>query len=670
MGKDKIILLDKTFTGNDLVSGNCFIGNSIAGDELAIDTLTATICSPGTSLTGLPYGTPVFYYHDEVLIGKFYLNTVARSGRDNYDLSCVSGVGLLDAVQHYGGLYAGETVEEVLDDIIGGIVPHTVSPGVGAVRVYGWLPVATRRDNLRQLLFATGAALKKDTAGEINISLLNVDAPQEISDDRLFSGGSVEYQAPVSEVVVLEHGYIITNTDEAVTLYDDAVTGQDIISPKGAALNGVMVTFDGPMHDLSVEGGTILESGVNYAALAPSGQTTLKGKKYTHTTREVRAAVASAAGEQNVARVEEATLVNLTNSESVAKRVADYYSMSRTIKVGMVVGAEWPGDAVSLNDPFDEPATGLLMSQNINMSNTLVAQAEMVAGYTPEHEGVYENVVVLTGSGTWTPPEGVKKIHVVLIGGGHDGADGEDGKAGVSTSLWVLSSESKAGFSRTTQYGKGGEGGAGGAGGSGGNILQKTITVSEGVNLNFSAGSAGGEDTIFGEYTSADGTPSKTGYIDIFSGKAYGVAGADGLKGGDGGRGSDYNFSGGENGEPVGEYLGGHKSGGLGTGPNPQDFVFERGSYGGGGAAYGSTLDGQTIMRNGVSAVQPSGENLLGGCGGYGGHGGGGGGGGPGAYIRFLKDYGPGWGDNYPAGSGGKGSAGTAGAPGCILIYY
>lgn len=687
MGKDRLICNGVTYTGDNLLSGNCFIGNSIAGDELAIDTLTATVRSQGISLTGLPYGTPVFYYHGDTLIGKFYLNAVARSSRDNYDLSCVSGVGLLDAVQHYGGLYAGETVEEALNDIIGGIVPYTVSPGVGAVRVYGWLPVATRRDNLRQLLFATGAALKKDTAGEINISLLNVDAPQEISDDRLFSGGSVEYRAPVSEVVVLEHGYIITSTDEDATLYDDAVTGQDIISPKGAALNGVMVTFDGPMHDLSVEGGTILEAGVNYAVLAPSGQTTLKGKKYTHTTREVRAAVASAVGEQNVARVEEATLVNLTNSESVAKRVADYYSMSRTIRMGMVMGAERPGDAVTLSDPFDELVTGLLMSQDINMSNTLVAQAEMVAGYTPEHEGVYEHVVVLTGSGTWTPPEGVKKIHVVLIGSGAGGGAGENGRNGSATSLWFVWTEDKTGFTRTVSPGKGGIGGKGGTGGLGGNIIQKTLEVTPGEVIVYSAplggdgGSADspngkpGVDTVFGMLTSADGSPSRVGYTDVFSGVTYGASGVDGVAGGNGGDGSSYPDRG-NTGGAAGEYEGGHGGSSVQTdttasgGELPGTVVAQKwyyGGFGGGGGAIGGSF-GTDFYAGGSAASVADAPNY--GCGGNGGHGGGGGGGSPGIRLQVTYGLNSGGSRDFASRAGGKGSAGGAGAPGCILIYY
>lgn len=681
MSKDKIICNGATYTSEAILSGSCFIGNSIAGDELAIDTLDVELHSLGANLTSLAYGTPVFYYHEDTLVGKFYLHDVSRTARDKYKVNCVSGVGLLDTPMHYGGLYTGETVTDVLTDIIGGIVPYTVSAGVGAVRVYGWLPVATRRENLKQLLFATGASLKKDTAGEINIVLLKLDAPVEISDDRLFEGGTVEYQSAVSDVVVLEHGYIITPSDEEATLFDEGVVGQELISPQGVAMNGVIVTFNGPMHDVTATGGAILEQGINYAVLAPSGQTTLKGKKYTHTTREVHAAAESITSEKNVARVEDATLVNITNSEAVAKRVANFYSVSRTIKADMVMGPERPGDAVALNDPFDERAVALLMSQDINMSNVLVARAELVAGYTPVHDDIYEHVVVLTGTGTWTVPDGVKKIRVVLIGSGSGGAAGENGEPGEGTEISIKPSENRPGFTKTIPPGKGGDGGSGGIGGAGGKIFQKRLEVLCGQTFNYMTPDGGtggksdgemgadGADTIFGALTSEAGSRSTSGYVDVLTGYMYGAPGLIGVCGGRGGDGGNY-YEKGKDGEPAGDYLGGvgrNPSEG-GTSGNLYNVYF--GGIGGGGGAYGFIFGESEYQASGADAMIPAQAKNYG-CGGNGGNGGGGGSGGGGGYIKYNKEDTwtgiirvSGWGRN------GTGSAGTDGAPGCIIIYY
>lgn len=726
MNEDRIIVDGVTYAGDALISGNCYIGNSIAGDELSIDTLVVELWSSGKNLTGQPYGKPVFYYHGERLIGKFYLSDVSRTARYKCRLNCVSAVGLLDALPHYGGLYTGQSMEEVLADVIGTVVPYTVAQAAKSIRVYGWLPVATRRDNLRQLLFAGDLALKKDMAGEINIALLSANAPTEISDDRLARDGSIEYPAAVSEVVVVEHGYITTPEDKAATLYDDAVPGQDLTTPKGAHVTGALVTFDAPVYDLTATNGTILESGVNYAVLAAGGQVTLTGKKYTHTAREVSALVEGAAGERNIARVEDATLVNATNSEAVARRLAAYYSLSRTISVDMAVGDERPGDAVEFNDPFDERTTALISSLDVRMSNLLMARAGLVAGYTPVHEGVYEHVEVLTGSGEWIVPEGVHKIRVVAISGGAGGGKGGDGKRLGSGRHFSETDPSYASAqARTIQgysHGKGGDGGEPGVPGLGGRINQVSISVNPGESIAFACGVGGasetdGGDTIFGTVTTEGCSPSAYGFVDIITGTLYAGQGDPGIAGG---KGSGWD---GESDPTKGEIVPGEtvydRDGNAWVpGENVTQAVSDSKSKnvnsiwyataiatsmaaGGGGAAVGSNgktgaLGQCSVYKSsseptsftisawsgaggsGADALPPPKQSKLG-FGGHGGNGGGGCGGAPlnGGIFRWST-----W-DKYPdnskvswsigqalTGLGGTGSAGGEGGDGCILVYY
>ena len=75
----------------------------------------------------------------------------------------------------------------------------------------------------------------------------------------------------------------------------------------------------------------ITEQGDNYAILS-AGTGTLTGKSYNHLTRIVRRTVTEGA-EENVVTVSDATLVSLTNSVDVAKRMADYYRHRETIRV-------------------------------------------------------------------------------------------------------------------------------------------------------------------------------------------------------------------------------------------------------------------------------------------------------------------------------------------------
>lgn len=74
-----------------------------------------------SGLISLEYGTPVWYYYEETLIGKFYYKSTDRAGENKYKLHCVSMVGLLDKMDHGGGLFLNATFGEVLDSIM--IVP-------------------------------------------------------------------------------------------------------------------------------------------------------------------------------------------------------------------------------------------------------------------------------------------------------------------------------------------------------------------------------------------------------------------------------------------------------------------------------------------------------------------------------------------------------------------
>lgn len=683
MNHNTITVGSRVFTGADLKSGSCYIAESIAGEELSIDTLEATVES-AVDLTGLPYGEAVTYQHDNALIGKFFLSSVKRVGASAYDLSCVSAVGLLAGSVHLGGLYTGQTAAVVLADIIGGMVEYTVDDKVKSVKVYGWLPYATRRDNLHQLLFAVGASITKTVAGTLNIKYLTANDPKLISTDRLYAGGSIDHNTPATEAQVTEHVYFASANDQTNTLFDNT-------DGSGTA-NNQLVTFDGPHHDLTVSAGlTIVSSGVNHAVLTGTG--TLTGKAYSHQTKIISKQAEAPAGTEHVVSVTDATLVSVANSSNVAERILAYYSGSYHAAIGVVVGEERPGDSVNYTTPFGETDTGLIQSMDINISNTLRADTTITGGYTPTGSGNnYEHVVVLTGSGTWTVPENIKKIRVVTISGGNGGTAGSPGVSG--------SAKYGMGFDGATigpadTDGVGGLGGEPGPGGAAGRVFESDLNVVPSQQIGFACGSGGtggesnraegsaGEDTTFGTITSASGVSASNGYTDIFNGTVYALPGVSGTAGANGGG----TYGGSRAGESHGDNPGGSPGR---TVSNSGSNAYTGQGGGGGGAAYGVngsaggsasvesgryTIDGRTFtirINNGgggkgaapIPAVLPA--SATPGSGGSGGHGGGGGGNSGGCTAK-----GEAYSSAYAApGMGGRGGSGSDGAPGCVIIYY
>ena len=573
--------------------GSCVLAGSISGSELSIDTMSAeldvsadvpTVFAPSDApamlgsddalFTVLPwvrirtadpsayvYGQEVRYYHDGKLVGLFYMESIKRVGVSLYEITCFSAMGLLDKRLHYGGLYTGQTMETVLADIMGGVVSYSLDPALKTVKIYGWLPIATRRENLHQLLFAFGVSAEKDEEGELYFTRLDNSAPVYIPDDRMFLGGGVDFGTPAARISVTEHTYAAYAEDEEKTLFEGDASVESILTPGGAAVSGTLVKFDEPMHDLAVTGSTILERGPNYAVLSGGVGVLLTGKVYTHTmrviSREKPAALSLVDQKDNEVSVSGCTLVSLTNSDAVADRMMAYYGYAQTVTNDLVVGEERPGDAVTFTNPFEEQVTGFVQSLEITMSNVLRAAATLISGYVPPFSPVYEHRAVLTGSGAWPIPAGTGRVRYVLIGGAQGGYAGKRGGDGsiknISYSYQINYGSEVGGVSISVKGyhpGPGGKGGEGGLPGAGGKILIGTMDVSGLSSLAYQCGVGGagavwsaenpdvpgaaGGDTILGGVSSAQGVSSPMGYMDIITGEVYAASGKAGIRGGNG----------------------------------------------------------------------------------------------------------------------------------------
>lgn len=677
MAANRIIVGIYEFEDDDILNGNCYIENDLTSSSLSINTFDAEVRCTDPALSNTAKNEKLTYFHNNAQTGVFFVQSVSRIGTDRYKLSAVSAMGLLDQRQHYGGIYTGQTAQELISDICGP-VPVIVKSILAGMTLYGWLPIGTARENLAQVVFALGAAVKTDLNGVIRIEGLWNGVTCGIGMDQMSLGSAVEYSTPVTSVVVTEHQYVQVNEED--TLFE------------GATVEGDIITFSEPMHGLTASGFSILDSGANYAKVS-AGSGTLTGKKYRHNTRQVIREV-SQAQEESVVTVEEATLVSLVNSAAVADRLANFYACRETIRGDIACQAERPGDVVSQYHPFDKTTvSACLQSMDINLSRKLKAAETGLVGYIPqqiEQIEILENRIILTGSGSWSVPDGVTSLRVVVIGSGNGGQAGSDGTNGARTYLVLTSAEVNAGGSWSEAAGAPGIGGSGGQGGKGGRILQAVLEVEPGEVIQYSAapgGSGGSENgssgtaggnTTFGNLTSANGSVNDSGYTDPISGITYAAKGKDGLDGGDGGKGgtaSLNDFTEGGDGEAVGSYPGGDGGSGGYTNSSTGWMYMRYGGGGGGGAADGTNGGGGngTYGRDGGHGASPPSASNADTYGSGGDGGAGGGGGGSAGSVFFKSDGGTGstgfWG-TLSGGAAGTGAAGGAGADGCIIVYY
>nr|DAQ75383.1 MAG TPA: tail protein [Caudoviricetes sp.] len=712
-------------------SGSWYETKSLKCDSLEANSFEVTVSDSDRAITSFRKNDKVEYFRDGRRMGIFYLQTVERVGPNSYHLSGLSAVGLLMTRQHNGGIYTGQTAGEVIRDICGDI-PVKVESVYESRKLYGWLPYvqpsqSSARDNLAEVLFAIGAWLGVDNDGVLRVEKLWDGTASAIGPGLIHAEGcSVQYTDAVSAVEITEHQWVPSS--DAVTLFE------------GTTEQGALIVFDDPAHDLTADGFTILESGANYAVVS-AGSGTLTGQGYTHITRIIRKTVAEDA-EENVVAITDAHLVSLTNSIDVANRTADYYRHRETIQVDINPLSGPPGNVMQIYHPWDKVmVSACIAERETTISGLLKSGIQALVGFTPPQPDAseyFDERVVLTGSGTWTPPEGASEIRAVLIGGGSDGGAGQDGtktravlpddedytsKQYKITQNTTTTDTSQSSITSTPKT----SGGAGGNAGPGGKILSVNISIQPGQEFEYSAGEANGGESTFGNFSSASGERSSSGYFDPTTREYFGKSGIAGTSGGDGGTpgASGGSSSGSAGGDGIsGSTIKNTKTATSGQRSAEGTFTLNFGGAGGGGAGGNS---GSVLGTPGSNATSPSiypnlsvttlsggptsdygadvhsvswGRPPEAGAGGNGANGndgqnygdggdGGGGGGGVGAwssasfsasitstfpfsslpytanvYVKTYAEY------RYGTADAGTGGTGGKGKPGCIILYY
>lgn len=642
MAKNELRYLGRVYTV--LGEGTVHLAVSLLGDTLEPDTLDVVVEATGAdamALMAIALDDPVELVHRGERLLLCYIQSVTRTGPKTYRVYATSGVGLLIRRPHRGGIYTGQTVDQVLPGIFGSI-PYRCKTGLGRRQLYGWLPYckpkdSSARDNLASILYTIGGTVRADRNGALMIVPLWDGYSSALGRNKLANSASAAMDGQVTGISVTEHQYL--ESKETVDLYE------------GATADGYEVVFDEPVHHLEATGFAILESGANYAILG-AGYGTLVGHKYTHITLAVTRDL-SPGRTENIVAVEDKYLVSPMASSAVADRLANYHSHKETFSAPAVYLDELPGNRLYTAHPYDKVALGAcLTTADITLSVHLAAQMDMLAGYVPLVDDDYYDMVELIDKPTTWTAQADGEITVVLIGGGgggDGGGAGQDNARGSGT--WR------------------GAGGLGGLAGAAGKIYRTKLAVTAGQSFAVHPGAAGvggapgtkdgaegakgtpGEESTFGPLSSASGASSEVGWLDQTNGRTYGRPGTDGLKGGDGGQP-------GSKGEDV-EWEGKTYPGGFSNG----------GDYGGGGGATvaavghgggpggGNTYDGGP-GGDGADATIDGADGKNYGDAGSGGHGGGGGGQGGKGKISGL------------GGPGGAGTKGGDGKPGVVLLYY
>lgn len=132
-----------SFNQNNIEDIVCNNSVDLIGDELSSDTLEVSVFFDDVDevLRNTEYGTPIFYYSNDYLVGKYYVSEIERKSIKRYLIRATSLIGLIEKENFYGGFYSGETFENVLNDIL-------FSNGVNLTRYYLYVPIGVSNGSI------------------------------------------------------------------------------------------------------------------------------------------------------------------------------------------------------------------------------------------------------------------------------------------------------------------------------------------------------------------------------------------------------------------------------------------------------------------------------------------------------------------------------------------
>lgn len=740
-----------TVEGDCIRSVTGILSSDILAQELANDTIEAVLDSVGwfTELSpadedeplttldgdpltladnaaavymGLPVDTPVWWYHGDRCLGQFYLQEIRRTGKTQFTLTAQSIVGLLDSFPFYGVVYDGYSLRGVITDIFlfdgmmdGYKSRRDTSPAISAAeknmlftgavwntKVYGAIPICTKREALQHVLFAYSLTLRRTKTGYLEIAPILAREPQKIPNSHIFENGTVTVPDRAQRVELTEHSYWAPEDSPdgpyGSSEKDGWVKLVDADANSGDTSGARLVTFkNAPIRFFSYY--TDSDPGLTwhspYAGIVTKNGT-LWGYPYKHTENILSAGDESAG---TIASVTDAYMVTSDTSDALLDLLYRYYSARTETEMSVVLGDEALLGNYAYENPYREPETGYLTGMTITASETLKCDAKLIAGFSPDAEvAQLTHYVLLTGSGEWEVPAEVlaeksPRIQVVVIGGGDGGSPGEKGADG---------NKRGAASSPAATVNPAGSRGKPGASGRVLRVLLRGDSVKPkfsyscgvgGIGGSLSAAPTAGTDSIFGGYTSADGVSNSAGVANLLTGDVYAKTGDNDAHGGmsgyiTGDNNSGYLFWDGfgvkdtqvsqdllnVGGKMVKKFVQLSFSGGY----TPATYGYP------GGAGFGE--DGKAPGKPSISSSSGAVRTGNGGNGGnstlkpprwidylptaygYGGRGGyGGGAGGDAGWAH--ANWSPGVTSGTP-GKGGAGGPGGDGSPGCVIIYY
>lgn len=247
------------------------------------------------------------------LVAIHYLKEWSQTKEMLASFSLQDVIGLMSETTFYGGMYenvkASALIEEIMNDY--GFDNYSIDDDLKNIELTGYLKKQTHREALQQVAFALGACVSTSRIEGINIFKPNLENNGIIDSDRklISKAHEITQKDLVTGVSLTAHAYAV----------DDSKTTQAL---KGTFNPGTYrTTFSSPYANLSITGGTIINSNCNYADInvEEAGEVIINGYKYEDhgVIYSQKTNTYSSSTDENIVEVTDATLVDSSNVEDL-----------------------------------------------------------------------------------------------------------------------------------------------------------------------------------------------------------------------------------------------------------------------------------------------------------------------------------------------------------------
>lgn len=317
----------RVLDGRELTWANLIQEVSLISDTVPVNVLDAAFHGESRVDYVFQRKQPVEAYNGETLAGVYYIERGARSGANDYSISCSDAVGVLDLDDYEGGIWITDTpLETILAEVFGSAFEFDIDPVFSGSTLRGYIEPGTRREALQAIAFALGAVV--DTAGTEKIKLFPMPSGEGtvIPPTETYTGGAVDISDTVTEVTVT-----------AYVIFDERPVDKD----EYVEFNGVQYRY------------------------------------YTETKHATNPNTV-VTDRPNKIKFDKSYLVNLSNAQMLADKIMAYYMRRETYNFMHVVSDQTTGDRATVDLPWGDTVSGNITKMTISCTGIVVSDTEML----------------------------------------------------------------------------------------------------------------------------------------------------------------------------------------------------------------------------------------------------------------------------------------------------